>query len=136
LVLGSWLVGNRLRKKTFRGFLMIQGIIAGFSLLIFILIKIIPAGFYGITTSAMILILVLMTGLITGLQFSYSAFLRRTPVLKSSSESFSADLLGSAIGIILVSIYVIPYIGLLMTALSLAGMNLAVLAAVSLKNRH
>jgi len=132
---GSWFLSNRGKKHNFRGFLMIQGIIAGFSAVIAILLKIIPSGSSGFATSGMILILVLMTGLITGTQFSYSAFLRKTNVLRSSGESFSADLLGSAIGIILVSIYIIPNIGLPMTALSLAGLNVIIISVMAIKNR-
>jgi hypothetical protein len=81
------------------------------------------------------LTLVLITGLITGTQFAYSAFLRKTSVLRSSGESFSADLLGSAIGVVLVSVYLVPLLGLPFATLSLAGLNLLAIGVMVVKGR-
>jgi spermidine synthase len=133
LALGSWFMGNKFRNKTFKGFLVIQAIIAGFALMIAILLKVIPTGFSGVAISGMILVLVLMAGLFTGIQFSLSAFLRKTSVLKSSGESFSVDLLGSAIGILLVSIYFVPLLGLPFTAVMLAGMNILAIGIMAVR---
>jgi spermidine synthase len=143
LVLGSWILGSRLKQKTFKGFLMIQGIFAVFAALIAALLFLsspsppppFPAPMPQSMLMPLILVLVFLTGLLTGTQFSYSAHLRKTSIIKSSGESFSADLLGSAIGILLVSVYLVPQLGLPMTGMVLAGLNVVALGVVAWKGR-
>jgi spermidine synthase len=145
LVLGNgyWELGNRywvlgigIRKHSFKGFLTIQGIFAFYSLVITALLVIIPSGSHDLFTISLILILVFITGLLMGTQFSSNAHLRTSSVLKSSGESFSADLFGSAIGIMLVSVYIVPQFGLPVTALMLAGLNLVALVVAAVKGRR
>jgi spermidine synthase len=135
MAIGSFFRKNIYRNNTFRGFLTVQGAIAAFSAIV--------AAFMFLTSSfdtsfvmiSLLLLLVFITGLLTGIQFSLSAHLRKSDILISSGESFSADLLGSAIGVIMISVFVIPLIGLPMTALSLAGLNVVVLGVIALKGR-
>jgi len=122
-------------NNSFKGFLTIQGAFAAFSALMAALMLIIPSGSASWPMILLIMFLVLFTGLLTGIQFSLSAHLRKTNILKSAGESFSADLLGSAVGVILISVYIIPLIGLPMTALSLAGLNILVMGVVAWKGR-
>ncbi len=114
------------KNKTFRGFINLQGIIAAFSALVALIMLLVPSGSANWLLFLLILCLVMITGLLTGIQFSLSAHLRKSNILKSSGESFSADLLGSAIGILLVSVYFVPQLGLPMTGMVLAGLNLLV----------
>jgi spermidine synthase len=139
LALGNryWVLGIRSIKLNFKSFLIIQGINALFSASVALIILLFSQS-RGLMVSwspilLLILFLVFTTGFLTGLQFSLSAHLRKTDVLKSSGESFSADLLGSAIGILMVSVYVIPQMGLPATALALAGLNTLVLGVIAWK---
>lgn len=138
IVFGSLFLGKSDKKHIFRGFLKIQGTFAIFSAYISILILLFPSSpfpRFPASMLVMILILVLITGILMGAQFALSARLRTTSVIKSSGESFSADLLGSAIGVVLVSVYLIPMIGLPLTAMSLAGLNLIAIATIAYKNQ-
>ncbi|HNQ82398.1 MAG TPA: hypothetical protein PKM34_02070 [Bacteroidales bacterium] len=123
LVIGSLLLVGGIKKNTFKGYLMIQGGYVCLSLLVALLMIIMASGSPGMLTIGLILFLVLLTGLLMGTQFSSSAHLRTTSIINSARESFSADLAGSATGIVLVSVYVVPLLGLPVTALFLAGLN-------------
>jgi spermidine synthase len=132
LAIGS--VGMHLLKKgTFRGFLTFQAGIAAFSALVAILMLVIPTISGNWTIIPLILVLVFITGLLTGAQFSLSGTLRDTSIRQSSGESFSADLFGSAIGIVLVSVYLIPQLGLPMTGIALAGLNVVALGVMAVR---
>lgn len=126
---------NRLlfyKNSTFRGFLTIQATIGTFCILLAGLMHLLPS-----STSWLVILLILLlvaaSGLLTGIHFSLSAHLRKSGFLQSSGEAFSADLIGSAIGIGLVAVYVVPYSGLVYTALMLALLNMIALGIVSLK---
>ncbi len=135
LAIGSFYRLHIYKNNTFKGFLNIQASIAVFSATLASLMLIIPSNTSNWSVILLIMILVLITGLLMGIQFSLSSQLRKSSVLKSSGESFSADLLGSAIGIGLVSVYLVPHIGLPMTGMALAGLNVAALGVVYLKRR-
>lgn len=125
---------NRLlfyKNSTFRGFLTIQAAIGAFCILLAAVIHFIPSS-TNWTVILLILILVAGSGLLTGIHFSLSACLRKSGFLQSSGEAFSADLIGSAIGIGLVAVYVMPYFGLVNTALALGLLNTLALGVVSL----
>jgi predicted membrane-bound spermidine synthase len=135
LAIGSFYRLHIYKNNTFKGFLNIQASIAVFSATLASLMLIIPSNTSNWSVILLIMILVFITGLLMGIQFSLSSQLRKSSVLKSSGESFSADLLGSAIGIGLVSVYLVPQIGLPMTGIALAGLNVVALGLVYLKQR-
>jgi predicted membrane-bound spermidine synthase len=126
---------HRVKNGTFGLFLAIQAAIAAFAALLAILMLIIPTNSGNWMIIPLILALVFITGLLTGAQFSLSGSLRKTSIRQSSGESFSADLLGSAIGIVLASVYLIPQLGLPMTGLALAGLNVLALGVLAVRRR-
>lgn len=134
IALGSVLM-HLVKNGTFRVFLALQAAIAAFAALLAILMLVIPSNSAHWTIIPLILVLVFITGLLTGAQFSLSGSLRKTSIRQSSGESFSADLLGSAIGIVLASVYLIPQLGLPVTGMVLAGLNVVALLVVHLKGR-
>ena len=99
-----------------------------------VLMLLVPSGSANWLLFLLIFGLALITGLLTGIQFSLSAHLRKSNILKSSGESFSADLLGSAIGILLVSVYFVPQLGLPITGMVLAGLNLLALGVIAVRS--
>jgi len=126
---------NRLlfyKNSTFRGFLTIQAAIGAFCILLAALMHLIPS-----STSWLVILLILLlvaaSGLLTGIHFSLSAHLRKSGFLQSSGEAFSADLIGSAIGIGLVAVFIVPWFGLVYTALTLAMLNVMAIGVVFLK---
>jgi spermidine synthase len=129
LAIGSIMM-HLVKNAKFKGFLALQAGIALFSGLVAILMFVIPTISAHWTIILLILALVFITGLLTGAQFSLNGTLRDTSIHQSSGESFSADLLGSAIGIVLVSVYLIPHLGLPMTGLAMAGLNVVALVVM------
>ena len=128
---------NRLlfyKNSTFRGFLTIQAAIGAYCILMAAVMHFIPS-----STSWLVILLILLlvaaSGLLTGIHFSLSAHLRKSGFLQSSGEAFSADLFGSAIGIGLVAVYVLPSAGLPMTGGVLALLNIATIGLIALKGR-
>lgn len=143
LVAGSLAMGKIFRNYSFRGFLFIQGIFAIFSatvaLLIYLFSSSPPPGLHASLPAGsflyIVLLLILVTGFLAGLQFALSARLRKEENRISAGESFSADLLGSAIGVVLVSVYLVPLLGLPFTGLLLAVINLLTLPVMLIKRR-
>ena len=133
IAIGSFYRLRFYNNSTFRGFLTVQGIFAGFSALLAGLMLLIPSKSINWMITLLILILVFISGLLMGIQFSLSGQLRKTNILQSSGESFSADLLGSAIGIGLVAVYLIPQFGLPMTGMVLAGLNIVAIGVIYVK---
>jgi len=78
-----------------------------------------------------ILSLVILTGFLMGALFSMTGHLKISSVISGAGQAFSADLAGSAIGILLVSVYLVPVIGMPMTCLVLAGLNVAAIMKVA-----
>jgi len=134
IAIGSVLM-HLVKNRTFKSFLAIQAIIAIFAALLAILMLVIPSNSAHWTIIPLILVLVFITGFLTGAQFSLSGSLRNTSIRQSSGEAFSADLLGSAIGIVLVSVYLIPQLGLPVTGLVLALLNVVALGVIYVKGK-
>jgi hypothetical protein len=118
---------------TFQRLLGIQGLMAFHCLLIAGLMVIIPGNSSGILIPLLIGTLVFITGALMGLQYSASSRLRRTESYTTAGETFSADLMGSAIGIIAVSVYMVPLLGLPGTAVILSGLNILVILIMVIK---
>jgi len=124
------------RTVTIKAYYGIQASFAIFSLIISGLMAVFP--FHSNISISIILIfsLILIAGMLMGVQFAMSVNLRTAGIIRSAGESFSADLLGSAVGIILVSVIIVPIMGLLLTGELLAGMNLVALLFIFLKIRR
>jgi len=128
LVLGSWLIPNVMKQFTYRIFLLLQLVMSAFLMLmtayVFLSEVLSIAGWanlvliFGFTLSA---------GTITGLQYTTAIRIRREKALKNASLSYSADLAGSALGIMMVSIFLVPLLGMFDSGMGLAGFGLVVL---------
>ena len=69
------------------------------------------------------ILLILIAGSLSGLQFSMGTVLRKAGIAKSASGAYASDLLGSALGALLVSILLIPSFGLIKVCLILGIFN-------------
>jgi predicted membrane-bound spermidine synthase len=134
LVAGSWYRPKLIKEANLRSFLFILSIMAVTAAVI-AAVLLIPHLSTAFSWLLMIIILIFtfVTGTIMGLQFAIANSIRSESILKASGQSYSADLIGSAIGVILVSIYVIPLIGLVQTSLVITGINLMTVLIISLK---
>ncbi|MCB0806526.1 MAG: fused MFS/spermidine synthase [Bacteroidales bacterium] len=72
---------------------------------------------------AVFILLTFIIGILAGLQFSQATVLRKQSISTTASGIYGSDLLGSAIGALLVSIVLIPYFGLIKVCLILGILN-------------
>ena len=77
-----------------------------------------------ILTYTLILSLVLLIATLAGIQFRCSGDILNKSPQQISSSLYSADLLGSAAGTLLVTIILVPMLGIHYSLISLAGLNL------------
>jgi spermidine synthase len=133
LVIGSISTPKIFIKTTINEFLKIQATFSVYPLLLASTMQFIPYSSASWVKITVIFSLVVLLGFMMGALFAVSGTLKKVRVISSAGQSFSADLLGSAIGILLVSVYLVPQIGLSMTGIALAGMNLVVLAVIFMK---
>jgi hypothetical protein len=70
----------------------------------------------------------------TGLQFAICVKMKKTSPVKNAGISYSLDLLGSGIGIFLLTVFVIPYFGLTGSILLLAGFNVLIITSIAIKS--
>jgi hypothetical protein len=115
---------------TFREFRKIQICFVILSLLIVPLMLWLPYNSPSLVKVTIILSLVIITGFLMGAIFSMTGWLKKSSVIAITGQAFSADLAGSAIGILMVSVYLVPVAGLPITCLVLAGLNVAAVVKV------
>jgi spermidine synthase len=91
---------------------------------------------YPLTSHAIILLLVLITAIIAGLQFQWSARVHPGTPSQVSGGLYSADLLGSAAGTLLVSTLLIPVLGIITTLYLIAAFNIMIGVIMLLKRKN
>jgi len=72
---------------------------------------------------AIFILLILIAGSLTGLQFSMGAVLRKAGIAKSASGAYGSDLLGAAVGALLLTTLLIPYFGIIKVCLIIGILN-------------
>ena len=111
----------RLKINTYSIIQYLIGIFAVILTLVLFLLKSSYTNFIIIHGSFVILILII--GILTGLQFSLATKLRNKTIRLVASSTYSSDLLGSAVGAIIVSSILIPLFGLIKVSLIIAIIN-------------
>ncbi|UCG27215.1 MAG: hypothetical protein JSV24_09590, partial [Bacteroidales bacterium] len=129
LFMAGLATGPLIRKKILpkvrlRHFILVQSAIGTFAIILplfFLLFRILnPAtGFIHL----IIFFLTLAISILTGVEFSLASILKRGSILQVSSGIYSSDLIGSAIGALLVSALLIPYLGIVNVAFIIGGLN-------------
>jgi spermidine synthase len=84
---------------------------------------------------ALTLFFAAIAGLLMGIQYASGVQLRQASVRKSAGEAFSSDLLGSAAGALMLSVFLIPIAGLIGTFALLIALNIFVLMKLSIQSR-
>ena len=78
----------------------------------------------------LILLLTLIVGTLTGLLYATVTRIRKAEALKNASLSYAADLAGSALGAMIVSVFCLPLLGMYITGVSLAGFCLVIIILI------
>ncbi len=126
LALGAFLTdrfaaGNRMRR-----FILLQICIGGFALLVppvLAALKVVAE--YTFLVQAAFSFLILVISLLIGAEFAEASQLQKGTVASIASNMYSVDLVGSAIGALLVSSYLIPLLGITKVCFIVAGLAFA-----------
>jgi spermidine synthase len=131
---GSFSIPRFCKTITSKEFLKMQSVFIILPVIIASVMLIIPYSLESWLKILIIFIFVMATGSGMGSLFALSGFLQKTTVIKSSGQAFSADLVGSAIGILLASTYLVPVMGLPVTVILVSLLNLAAILISKVKN--
>ncbi|MCD4732517.1 MAG: fused MFS/spermidine synthase [Bacteroidales bacterium] len=126
-MLGLWFGSIYLIEKVrikINTYSIIQYLIGIFAVLLTVVLFALKTSYTGyIIVHGIFIILISVIGLLTGLQFSLASKLRDQSVQITASSSYSSDLLGSAVGAVIVSSILIPLFGLIKVSLILGIIN-------------
>ncbi|MCD4696298.1 MAG: hypothetical protein K8S16_08680 [Bacteroidales bacterium] len=91
---------------------------------------------WAFVTHTIFLVLVMAFGVLTGLQFTLGTRLRHVSIIKTASGAYGSDLLGSAIGALLISAVLVPLFGLIKVCLIVGILNFIVGLIILVKVRN
>jgi len=120
-----------------RNYSVFQYLIGIFAVLITIILIILKSNIIeNVLIHAVFIILIFTIGLLTGIQFSLATKLRESSITKVAATAYGSDLLGSALGALLVATFLIPSLGIIRVALILGILNFITGLFILLKARN
>ena len=125
LAFGTYYRERMIRKTTVQNYYLLQLFLGGFSVLlplIFILFKNVHMPTFLI--HAIFIILMFITSTLVGMVFSLASQIRLKKLVTIASDIYSVDLLGAGIGSFLVTVYLIPVLGVINVCLVTGGLLL------------
>jgi spermidine synthase len=123
LFVGSIFIIKKI-KVFVRTYSLVQYLIGIYSMLVALSLYILRAApVSGIFVHIAFILLIFIIGILTGLQFSLASRLRTMPILKIAASTYASDLLGAAVGAVLVAAFLIPYFGIIKVSLIIAILN-------------
>lgn len=132
---GTFFMDKYIVKTSRKYFITNQAIIGASALLIPLLILVNPGLIYPAVFSGLIYMVLGISGVITGAQFSMANQLAAGSIGGRASKSYSADLAGSAGGAIIAAVILIPLAGYLNTGIILAAMNIMIVIWLCLSRK-
>ncbi|MEZ5083840.1 MAG: hypothetical protein R2750_10385 [Bacteroidales bacterium] len=82
------------------------------------------------------IILILVFGIFTGIQFALGSKLSHKPITNTAAAAYGSDLLGSAMGALLVSAFLVPFFGLIKVCLIIGILNFIVGLLILVKKKY
>jgi spermidine synthase len=125
LAFGTYYRERMIRKTTVQNYYLLQLFLGGFSVLlplIFILFKNVHMPTFLI--HAIFIVLMFITSTLVGMVFSLASQIRLKKLVTIASDIYSVDLLGAGIGSFLVTVYLIPVLGVINVCLVTGGLLL------------
>ena len=127
----SWVPKDFLNLRTFH---IILGVISGFALIFpFIVFLMNDYAIPAFVSYTVFLVLAFVSGFLTGFQFLIGSLIKKKAPLTIASGLYGADLLGSAAGALLVSVFLLPWFGLLNSCLLIAAYDTVILMVIRFK---
>ena len=109
-------------RRNFRG---LQFVIGAFTILVpFFLLSVKTTHTSPIIVHIIIFVLMFIAAGLTGMVFSLASQLRKKGIAQTSAETYSADLTGSAIGLFLLSAFLLPMLGIIKVLFLVGGLNI------------
>jgi spermidine synthase len=124
LAIGAAYFNKFLRKININSFIKIQILIGLYSILFpFIILLLNKLNVSTLAVYFIFFLLTLVISILTGMQFSLASKIKKEKISVIASETYAADLLGSAAGMILVSVILFPLLGIVNLCLLIGGFN-------------
>ncbi len=125
LALGAFL-GHRARLRSeFTSFIRVQALLGLYAILLPVILNILDDRSSSETFAyAIFVFLTILVGMIVGFEFSLASQLLRERVSRVASILYSVDLIGGAIGALLLSVYLLPMFGLAQSCTIIAAVGL------------
>lgn len=121
LAVGS-VVASKLSLKR-RHFIASQVLLAVFMLILPLMWYLQKGLTWGFLILAIFFIVTIIPSAIVGFQYVVATRLLSNDLVKSAPTTYAADLIGSALGVIVVTVFLLPLIGLINTCYLIAGLN-------------
>lgn len=86
-----------------------------------------------IVVFAIFLVMTLIPSIIVGFQFVVGAKLLSNDITKSVPAIYAADLIGSALGVVAITVFLLPLLGLVNSCLVIAGLNFLAIGLINIK---
>ncbi len=137
LAIGSYYFIKKLNYN-FRSFSLNQYLIGIFALLLpLFIVELSHFSENYLFINFVFIVLILIIGIITGVQFALTTKIRNSDISTIASESYSSELLGSALGALVVTTFLIPYFGIIKVSLMIGIVNIVtgLLILLSKKDR-
>ena len=134
IALGSWkteFFAREISLANFRRYLFYLASLALLLPAVLLLIK--SLGRFAIVIHGIFFVLTLITSTIIGVIFSLISGLQKEKIIDVAGKLYSVDLLGSALGAIMVSVFFIPLMGLWQVCFILAALNFAAFGLTYIK---
>ncbi|MBN1414008.1 MAG: hypothetical protein JW973_02815 [Bacteroidales bacterium] len=124
------------RKVTYMQFMLFQIITGVLAILLpaLFITRIVQAGI--INTLLVVLLLLFLIAFAAGVLFSMAVHLRSGNLTDNVASLYSADLIGSALGAFLTSIFLIPLLGIMNTSYLIGGLLLLYALNLFLRRKH
>jgi len=136
LAIGSAYYNKFLKKINLNSFIKIQILIALYSVLFpFIILLLNKLNVSTVVVYFVFFLLTLIISILTGLQFSLASKLKKEKISVIASETYAADLLGSAAGMILASVILFPLLGIVNLCLLIGGFNFLISGLIYLNRK-
>jgi spermidine synthase len=126
LAAGSYIGHKKIKSVDYSRYAGIQFALALYSLFLPFILYLVKdsvdndAIIYGIFS-----LLTVLVAFLIGIEFSFAAQLLKTTISSAASILYSVDLIGSAIGALMISIYVLPLLGITLSCFIVASLCLA-----------
>jgi len=125
LALGALYFGRRIKSVNMKNYIRIIVAVATFTLIMPLVLYLMQGtDLHGMVYKAVFVMLTLLISTLVGIQFYMGSKLHAGEVGEVAGKLYSADLIGSALGILMISAFFLPMFGVLNVCFFLVGLNI------------